>query len=540
MKWLKVCDANHSRCHRIKGKSSWFPTRLIDLGLPGNPQEQPHLIVTEDHPPSSPYVTLSHRWGGTNNVGLNKNTFESLKFGIEVAVLSQTFKDAILVTRERLNVRYIWIDTFCIFQDKDDLSDWTNEAQQMDLIYENAYCNLSATGVEDPSSQGFFVDRTPNSITHLELDLAFTLFDQSTTPTRYAMFDLLYWERQLNQLPLHRRGWVVQERLLAPRVLHFCSSQLIWECAELDAAEAYPKGLPPVLSLQAKARFKSLDPSTDGKRLRKRGAHDSQDRFFAHQLWPRIVETYTQCMLSFPGDKLIALSGIAKLMRSIIQDEYVAGMWRRYLVSELVWWVADHRQGDHSPSMRPQNYRAPSFSWAAVDGCISFPNVTDQGLLASVENVSIGHVTEDTTSLVKEGYIILKGTLKRLRLKRTGPLNRFLVNINGRDVVRDSDKQWERLGPLVFLDVEQADFDVENDADKLFVLPIRGSDGENWIHLQGLILGHQGAGTFNRLGLCMAQHQQEIDIVLAHDSNEASLPSLSYSEENHEHTIKII
>ena len=92
----------------------------------------------------------------------------------------------------------------------------------------------------------------------------------------------------------------------------------------------------------------------------------------------------------------------------------------------------------------------------------------------------------------------------------------------------------------MFLDVEQADFDTENDADKLFILPIRRPDGENWIHLQSLILEHRGAGIFNRLRLCMAQHQQEIDIVQAHDVNEALLPSLSYSEEDYEHTIQII
>ncbi|MCJ1277868.1 hypothetical protein MMC21_005682 [Puttea exsequens] len=190
----------------------------------------------------------------------------------------------------------------------------------------------------------------------------------------------------------------------------------------MDATEAYPKELPPVLALQAKARFKSLDPSIDGKRLRERAAKDSEPRFFAYELWPRIVVTYTQCMLSNPSDKLIALSGIAKRMRDIIQDEYVAGMWRRYLSNELLWNVSNQRQGNQSPPMRSEQYRAPSFSWASVDGCITVPPISDQGMLCSVEDVWIVYVTDDTTGLIKGESLTLKGTLKRLELRRAGSL----------------------------------------------------------------------------------------------------------------------
>lgn len=44
--------------------------------------------------------------------------------------------------------------------------------------------------------------------------------------------------------PVNIRAWVVQERLLAPRVLHFGQTQVIWECRELSACELYPHGLP--------------------------------------------------------------------------------------------------------------------------------------------------------------------------------------------------------------------------------------------------------------------------------------------------------
>ena len=323
----------------------------------------------------------------------------------------------------------------------------------MNSVYENAYCNISDTGAVD-STQGFLFDRRPELLQHTELDLAFRMFDRYARSERQGMFDLFYWQRQLTEMPLHYRGWVVQERLLASRVLHFGSHQLIGECAEMDATEAYPKELPPVLALQAKARFKSLDPSIDGKRLRERAAKDSEPRFFAYELWPRIVVTYTQCMLSNPSDKLIALSGIAKRMRDIIQDEYVAGMWRRYLSNELLWNVSNQRQGNQSPPMRSEQYRAPSFSWASVDGCITVPPISDQGMLCSVEDVWIVYVTDDTTGLIKGESLTLKGTLKRLELRRAGSLKSYLLKINDKDVIRSSDKSWERMGPLVLLDVD--------------------------------------------------------------------------------------
>ncbi|KAI8155736.1 ATPase family AAA domain-containing protein 3B [Colletotrichum sp. SAR 10_70] len=40
---------------------------------------------------------------------------------------------------------------------------------------------------------------------------------------------------------LSKRGWVLQERILAPRVLHFGKSQVLWECNTSISSEAQPK-----------------------------------------------------------------------------------------------------------------------------------------------------------------------------------------------------------------------------------------------------------------------------------------------------------
>jgi hypothetical protein len=44
--------------------------------------------------------------------------------------------------------------------------------------------------------------------------------------------DLPHWpgHDDLGHWPLLERAWAYQERLLSPRVLHFCQDELVWEC----------------------------------------------------------------------------------------------------------------------------------------------------------------------------------------------------------------------------------------------------------------------------------------------------------------------
>ena len=137
----------------------------------------------------------------------------------------------------------------------------------MNVVYENAYCNLRATGSRD-STQGLFFDRDPSLLRHPEFSTALTVFDAAATMKTFALIDADYWNVHMSQMPLHERGWVLQERLLARRVLHFCSHMLAWECVETDAAETYPDGLPAFLDETPTAHFKNLNLSFVGKSLK--------------------------------------------------------------------------------------------------------------------------------------------------------------------------------------------------------------------------------------------------------------------------------
>jgi hypothetical protein len=60
----------------------------------------------------------------------------------------------------------------------------------------------------------------------------------------YTLVDPSSFQRGVDSSPLMQCGWVFQERLLAPRVLHFGSSQIFWECITLRASETHREGTP--------------------------------------------------------------------------------------------------------------------------------------------------------------------------------------------------------------------------------------------------------------------------------------------------------
>ncbi|KAL2063199.1 hypothetical protein VTL71DRAFT_5003 [Oculimacula yallundae] len=88
--------------------------------------------------------------------------------------------------------------------------------------------------------------------------------------------------------------------------------------------------------------------------------------------WYNIIDDYTRCDLTFPSDKLVAISGIAKV-GDCIQDSYCAGLWLRDMPRALLW--SPHEEETlpkylHKSSLPPM-YQAPTWSWACINGPIS-------------------------------------------------------------------------------------------------------------------------------------------------------------------------
>lgn len=82
--------------------------------------------------------------------------------------------------------------------------------------------------------------------------------------------------------------------------------------------------------------------------------------------WWKLVKIYSNCRLTFARDKLIAFSAVARQvqMRLTTTPTYLAGLWVHRLTENLLWYVPEE------PTQRlkeAQEYRAPSWSWAAID-----------------------------------------------------------------------------------------------------------------------------------------------------------------------------
>jgi hypothetical protein len=90
--------------------------------------------------------------------------------------------------------------------------------------------------------------------------------------------------------------------------------------------------------------------------------------------WDCVVRRFSGCKLAFNTDKLIALSGIAHEVHTMMKAEYLAGLWSRDLPFNLLWYTPASKSGSVS-----RDYIAPSWSWASVDEShICFPDFIEQ------------------------------------------------------------------------------------------------------------------------------------------------------------------
>jgi hypothetical protein len=271
-------------------------------------------------------------------------------------------------------------------------------------VYTNSWCNLAATGARD-GRDGFFRERDTVLVQPCKVEATWDGLQKGA----YYCVDEQAMQRNVAEAPLSRRAWVVQERLLASRVLHFAADQLYWECLEYDASEAFPLKMPKCV----KGRFKDLSPASGGEKDRTKLGFPSDPLLNAYAVWNRIIDTYTAGRLTKEEDKLIAISGLAATMQSMLggRDEYLAGLWRQHLASQLLW-EGSYFGGD-SPE-RPKEYRAPSWSWASIEGhihCTLIYQADQNDIVVSILDAKIIPSGNDKTGQIKGGYLRLRGRL---------------------------------------------------------------------------------------------------------------------------------
>ena len=412
-RWYMSCRSCHKTCRTMATQLKWHPKRLIDVGVEGNTTWR--LLNTSSEQPRSPvYMTLSYRWRKSPSLKLTSQSLAEFSQGLPIKDLPETFRHAIAVLR-RFSVRYLWVDCLCILQDSE--LDWEIEASSMQIVYANSACNISATASNDPGD-GLFRNRKRSELQPRILQAALL----ESTDNLYHIYDAHYWHHQILDMPLHRRGWVLQERLLAPRTLHFAQQQIFWECQFQEKCEVFPFGLPKVYQrMEGFPSHLPMEKSLNNLRsllVRLQGL-SSEEQLLSKEvfwMWCRILSAYSRCDLTFSGDKFVALSGLAHAFSDVIQQQYIAGCWRPFLVESLDWRVYFPRSGPTSKT------RAPSWSWASVDGEAAFNTMSkDSCLLVTLVEAQATHSNTDPFGqMLDPGFITLRGHLTAARLYRRG------------------------------------------------------------------------------------------------------------------------
>lgn len=147
--------------------------------------------------------------------------------------------------------------------------------------------------------------------------------------------------------------------------------------------------------------------------------------------WKTAVATYSACRLTRPTDKLMAISGIAKIYSRSGMDKYCAGLWHVAFVEQLAWQVRRCRAADGGMSRKyrpPGLYVAPSWSWASVDGIIDVvervAHQRDYLLDCEMPNVMLKDTSFEFGEVIG-GQLRLKSSKYRVQFQLTDAANQL-------------------------------------------------------------------------------------------------------------------
>jgi hypothetical protein len=265
---------------------------------------------------------------------------------IRMESLPRTFRDAVEITL-RLYQNFLWIDSLCIIQD--DTVDWEHEAALMAAIYGNSLLTIAATSSTNCES-GCNLEASGLKI----IESMATGF--SGAASKYpagSCVRVTFEPKEGLQLsaeskpPLHRRGWVLQESHLSPRILHMATHQMFWQCREGFEAEGVD------------APFFSTYRSEHLSRAGFLWQHDEplEDDIFrqGQRFWWHTAELYSRMEFTYPKDKLPAFAGIIQFQAARLADKPLLGLWEKWISWDLGWTHAEPQE------CRPSN--APTWSW---------------------------------------------------------------------------------------------------------------------------------------------------------------------------------
>lgn len=438
-----------------------MPSRVIEVRSQAD-RNSVRLCNSADITPG-PYIALSYCWGGPQTAATTSHNIDSYRASIALSSLPQTIQDAVIATRA-LGVSCLWVDSMCIIQD--DVEDKAQEVNRMGDVYANSYLTISASRASK-AAEGFLASRAhgigveglglPDSrgnpstggvqaVTNRRMDSS---LDRVATLVlcladgRQGHVNMLHRTGYLTALdPVAARAWTYQERLLAPRVLGY-GRCLTWACSrdqELDTHTGDIWTMNPTDIPRLGTAVRRRDgPFTGGDLLGK---------------WQFMIQAFSLCHMTLPSDKLPAAAGLAQYMSLLRpRDRYFAGLWKSSLAADMMWRASNG-------GVRPQKWRAPTWSWASLDGLIlyngEFGTAGDQDVLIADVDYQADYLSEASPfGELKSALLTLTGYIGQTYRLLVG---RMWHGVNSREVFGDVsriDKLPDEGRPRIEIDTEE-------------------------------------------------------------------------------------
>jgi hypothetical protein len=217
----------------------------------------------------------------------------------------------------------------------------------MSDVYGSAELTIAASGASD-GSEGCFLDRKDTWRCEVRVSIKGQKHDMTIVPGSYV------FSKRLERMPLESRGWTLQERVMSRRALSFTKTEIFWQCSTMQRCETFP--------------YPTSFMDMDNMHL-----HFQGNRFSSsfEGAWSTIIGRYTRRNLSNSRDKLVALAGLAQMIQRRYQQEgntYIIGLWRQSLEGQLFWHLEEPEGKPPGSASRPSPYRAPTWSWASIEG----------------------------------------------------------------------------------------------------------------------------------------------------------------------------
>lgn len=305
IRWLReclsTCDKSHFHMRKILDR--FLPEKednLFELRKTGRfrvidvTQSKVVSLVDSKLPR---YFALSYVWGKTMSDFAARSDPDQdqdipTEWGLDVQQMPQVIKDAMELL-QRLGESYLWVDAICIVQSNQ--KDKQTIIEKMGDIYNYAYATIVAASGD--SSVGLTRIHESDNNHETPCRFAFRGHDVSLLPSRLDIETLLK-KTSMNGKGWNGRGWTYQERLLSQRCIFFLKDEIICDCSNRVAREAYYLEDPTSLPKESKPR-RPLPIYDKAMELAK----------FDWQDFKESVCEYSNRTLGKPGDRLNAFVG---------------------------------------------------------------------------------------------------------------------------------------------------------------------------------------------------------------------------------------